>query len=157
VDAQAAYERVLTLTSAILAGPDLVLGMGGLDEAKTMAPELLVIDNEILGSILRVVDGFDVNDKTSALDIIRKVGPGGHFLAQKHTMDHIKDHWLPEISDRKSYEAWKKAGAKDIAKVAKEKVKEILATHRPKPISKDVQQEISKILKEFQKEFSKQG
>ena len=157
VDAQAAYERVLTLVPAILAGPDLVLGMGGLDEAKTMAPELLVIDNEILGSILRIVDGFDVNDETSALGLIRKVGPGGHFLAQRHTVDHIKDHWMPELSDRKSYEAWEKAGAKDIAKVAKEKVKEILATHRPKPIPKDVHEEISQIVKRFEKEFSRQG
>jgi len=157
VDAQAAYERTLTLTSAILAGPDLVVGMGGLEDAKTMAPELLVIDNEVLEGILRLVRGFEVNDETLALDIIRKVGPGGHYLTQKHTVDHIKDHWTPKISDRKAYDAWLKAGAKDIVTVAREKVKEILATHKPEPIPKDIQKEISQIIKRYEKEFSKQG
>jgi len=157
VDAQAAYERVLTLTPVILAGPDLVVGMGKLEDAKTMALELLVIDNEILEGILRLVQGFDVSDETIALDIIRKVGPGGHYLTQKRTVNHIKDHWIPKISDRKAYDAWLKAGAKDIVAVAKEKVKEILATHKPEPIPKDVQKEISKIVKRFEEEFSKQS
>lgn len=157
VDAQAAYERVLTLIPVILSGPDLVAGMGGLEDAKTMAPELLVIDNEILEGILRLREGFDVSDETLALDVIRDVGPGGHYLTQKHTIDHIKDHWIPRISDRRTYDAWLKADAKDIATAAKEKVKEILATHMPDPVSKDIQIEISRIIKRFAEEFSKQG
>jgi len=157
VDAQAAFERTLTLTSAILAGPDIVVGMGGLEDAKTMVPELLVIDNEILEGILRLVHGFDVTDETIALDLIRKIGPGSHYLTQKHTLDHIGDHWIPKLSDRKAYETWLKAGAKDIASVAKEKVKEILATHKPEPIPKDIQKEISQIVKRHDKELSKQS
>lgn len=70
-----------------------------------------------------------MSDETIALDVIRQVGPGGHYLTQKHTVNHIKDHWIPEISNRQAYDAWSKAGAKDITAVAKEKVKEILATH----------------------------
>jgi len=157
VDAQAAYERVLTLTPVILAGPDLVAGMGGLEDAKTMAPELLVIDNEILEGILRLAQGFDVSDETLALDIIREVGPGGHYLTQKHTIDHIKDHWIPKISDRRTYDSWLKADAKDIVTVAKEKVEEILATHKPEPIPEDTRKEISQIIKRYEEEVSKQG
>ncbi len=59
---------------------------------------------------------------------------------------------MPKISDRKPYDTWEKAGAKDIVKVAKEKVKEILASHKPEPIPKDVQEEISQILKRYEKE-----
>ncbi len=59
---------------------------------------------------------------------------------------------MPKISDRKPYDTWEKAGAKDIVKVAKEKVKEILDTHKPEPIPKDVQEEISQILKRYEKE-----
>jgi len=157
VDAQAAYERVLTLAPVVLAGPDLVVGMGGLEDAKTMVPELLVIDNEILEGLLRLVEGFDVSDETVALDVIRKVGPGGHYMTQKHTVDHIKDHWIPKISDRKAYDAWLKAGSKDIATVAKEKVREILATHKPEPIPKDIRKEISQIARRYEEEFSKQN
>jgi len=157
VDAQAAYERTLTLAPVILAGPDLVVGMGGLEDAKTMAPELLIIDNEILEGILRLGQGFNVNNETLALEVVRKVGPGGHYLTQKHTMDHIKDHWIPKISDRKAYDTWVKDGAKDIVTVAKEKVKEILATHKPEPIPEDVRKEISQIVKRYEKESSKQN
>jgi len=156
-DAQAAYERTLTLVPAILAGPDIVCGMGGLEAAKTMAPELLIIDNEILEGILRLIQGFEVNDDTLALDIIRKVGHGGHYLGERHTLDHfLKEHWIPQISDRRTYDAWKKEGGKSSHEVAKEKAKEILATHKPEPLPKDVQKEISQILKEYEKEFLKQ-
>jgi len=157
VDAQAAFERTLTLTSAILAGPDLVVGMGGLEDAKTMVPELLVIDNEILEGILRLVHGFDATDETIASDLIRKVGPGSHYLTQKRTLDHIKDHWIQKLSDRKAYDALLKAGAKEIASVAREKVKEILATHKPEPIPKDIQKEISQIVRRHDKELSMQS
>jgi len=153
-DAQAAYERTLTLFPAILAGPDIICGMGGLEGTKAMAPELLVIDNEILERILRLLRGFDVDDGSLALDIIRKVGPGGHYLAEKHTLDRFrKKHWTPEISDRKAHDAWKRAGEKDIVEVAREKIREILATHKPEPIPRDFQNEISQILKKYEKEF----
>jgi len=157
-DAQAAFERTLTLLPAILAGPDIVCGMGGLEGSKTMAPELLIIDNEIIEGILRFVRGFEVSDDTLALDIIRKVGPGGHYLGMRHTLDRfLKEHWMPKISDRRAYDAWKKAGANDICKVAREKAKEILATHKPKPLPKDVQEEIYQILKRYEKEFLKKS
>ncbi len=147
-DAQAAYERTLTLVPAILACPDIVCGMGGLEAAKTMAPELLIIDNEILEGILRFIRGFELNDDTLALDVIRRVGPGGHYLSEKHTLNRFrKEHWIPAISDRRTFDAWKKAGEKDIIKQANEKVKEILATHKPEPIPKNVQKEISRILR----------
>lgn len=153
LDAQAVYERTISLLPVMLCGPDIICGMGGLEVAKTMVPELLVIDNEILESMLRFVRGFEINDDTLALDIIRKVRPGGHYLAEKHTLNNfLKEHWVPKISDRKPYDTWEKAGAKDIVKVAKEKVKEILATHKPEPISKDIQEEISQILKRYEKE-----
>ena len=98
--------------------------------------------------------GFDVDDGSLALDIIRKVGPGGHYLAEKHTLDRFrKKHWTPEISDRKAHDAWKRAGEKDIVEVAREKIREILATHKPEPIPRDFQNEISQILKKYEKEF----
>ena len=105
-----------------------------------------------------LVRGFEVNDDSLALDIIRRVGPGGHYLAERHTLNHfLKEHWMPKISDRRTYDSWKKAGAKDTLEVAREKAKEILATHKPEPIPKDVQKEISQIVKRYEKEFLKQG
>jgi trimethylamine--corrinoid protein Co-methyltransferase len=120
-----------------------------------MSPEMLVIDNEIVEEALRIARGFEVNEDTLAVDVIRKVGPGGHFLAEKHTLKYLlKEHLIPKISDRKTFEAWKEAGGKDIVKVAKEKVHEILATHKPETIPKDVQKDIAEIFTRYKKECS---
>jgi len=119
-----------------------------------MSPELLVIDNEILEEGLRIARGFEVNPDTLAVDVIRKVGPGGHFLSEKHTITHMRtEQWVPKISNLQTFGAWEEAGSKDIVTLAREKVKEILATHRPEPIPKDVQEEISQIMKRCEKEF----
>ena len=153
-DVQAAYERTIDLLTTILTGPDIIPGLGGLESANTMSPEMLVIDNEIVEEALRIARGFEVNEDTLAVDVIRKVGPGGHFLAEKHTLKYfLKEHLIPKISGRKTFEAWKEAGGKHIITVAKEKVNEILATHEPEPIPKDVQKNIAEIFVKCKKEL----
>jgi len=157
-DAQAGYERTMGFLTGILTGPDILCGLGGLEASNVMSPELLIIDNEIIEIARRISRGFEVNADTLAVDVIRKVGPGGHFMAEKHTLTHLRtEQWMPKISDRKSFEAWQKTGAKDIFKVAKEKVKEILTTHRPEQIPKNIQGEISQITKRCEKEFLRQS
>ncbi len=156
-DMQAGFEKAMTLTTLILMrGVDIVDGLGAIDSANTMCPEALVIDNEIASGVMRACRGFEVNDDNLALDVIHEVGPGGIFLGQKHTLKHYKTEiWLPEISDKNTYETWQKMGSKPMDKVAKEKVKEILATHKPAPISEDVEKEISQILNRAEAEFLK--
>jgi len=144
----------MTLTTSILTGADIITGLGGLNSGSTMSPELLVIDNEIIDAILRIARGFEVNDDTLAVDIIDKVGPGGHFLGQRHTLEHYRmETWIPKISDRRDFETWMKMGSKPLDEVAKEKVKEILATHKPEPIPEGVQREISQIHKRAEAEL----
>ncbi len=157
LDVQAGYERTLVLTT-LLTGPDILCCLGGLEASNTMCPELLVIDNEILEEGLRIARGFEVNPDTLAVDVIRKVGPGGHYLAEKHTITHMRtEQWVPKISNLQTYGAWEEAGSKDIVTVAREKIKEILATHKPEPLPKDVQEEISRIMKRCEKEFLTQS
>jgi trimethylamine--corrinoid protein Co-methyltransferase len=157
-DVQAGYERALGMLATSLTGPDILCCLGGLEASNTMCPELLVIDNEIAEEVERMARGFEVNPDTLAVDVIRGVGPGGHFLAQKHTIKHMRtEQWVPKISNLKTYGAWEEAGSKDIGVVAREKIKEILATHRPEPLSKDVEEDVSEIMKRYEKEFIGQG
>jgi len=114
------------------------------------------MDDEICKAVLKAVQGIEVNDETLAVDVIDKVGPGGHFLAEKHTLKHFKDVlFFPELSDRHSYDAWKKTGGKSMIKRAGEKAEEILKEHWPKPLDKDVQKEISEIISRAEKELPK--
>ena len=154
-DVQAGFERAMNLTTAMLMGGiDIIDGVGAIDASNAMSPELLVIDNEIIDGIRRLSRGFEIDDETLALDVIDKVGPGGIFFGQKHTLEHYKKEiWLPEISDKDTFETWRKKGSKSMDKVAKEKVKEILAPHKPEPIPEGVQREISQILSRAEAEF----
>jgi len=153
LDTQAGYERARTILTQISTKPDIALGMGGLEGARMTSAEALVIDNEIIDYALRFVEGFEVNEDTLAVDIIDKVGPGGIYLGEKHTVQHFRERWMSRLSDISSYETWEKQGSRTIDEVAREKVREILATHKVTPISEDVEKEIGRILKRAEAEL----
>jgi trimethylamine--corrinoid protein Co-methyltransferase len=152
--AQASYEKAMSTLLPVLAGADGVYGAGSLGGGMAASFEELVLDDEICRAVLKAVQGIEVNDETLAVDVIDKVGPGGHFLAEKHTLNHFKNVlFFPELTDRHSYDAWKKAGGKSMVKRAREKAEEILKDHWPKPLDKDVQKEISEIIRRAEKEL----
>ena len=155
LDVQAGYQKAISLAAHLLIVPDMVVGFGSLDSALTSSLEALVIDNEIIDYALRFMEGFEVNDDTLAVDVINKVGPGGIYLGEKHTLQHFRERWMSRLSDIDSFETWKKKGSKSIGEVAREKVKEILATHKVEPVPEDVEREISRILKRAKAELLK--
>ena len=153
LDTQAGYERAMTILTHILTFPDIALGLGCLDRALLMSLDALVIDNEIIDYALRFVEGFEVNGDTMAVDIIDKVGPGGIYLGEKHTVQHFRERWMSRLSDISSYETWEKRGSKRIDEVAREKAREILATHKVTPLPEDVEKEVGRILKRAEAEL----
>jgi len=154
--AQASYEKTLSTLLPVLAGADEVYGAGSLEGGMAASFEELVMDDEICKAVLKAVQGIEVNDETLAIDVIDKVGPGGHFLAEKHTLNHFKNVlFFSEVADRQSYDAWKKTGGKSMIKRAREKAEQILKEHWPKPLDKDVQKEISEIIARAEKELPK--
>ena len=81
-----------------------------------------------------------------AIESIKRVGPGGHFLGDEHTVRHFRDNWQPDLTDRKTYETWKSKGAMSMEQRAKNKVRHILESHQPQPLPPEVNAEIDKIL-----------
>jgi len=154
--AQTSYQKAMSTLLPVLAGADVVYGAGELGGGMAASFEELVIDDEICRAVLKAVQGIEINDETLAVDVIDKVGPGGHYLAEKHTLNHFKDVlFFPELTDRNSYDAWKKAGGKSMVKRAREKAEEILEEHWPTPLDKDVQKEISEVIRKAEKELPK--
>lgn len=152
LDIQAGFEKAITLLMAALAGINYIWYPGTLEYALTVSYESLVIDNEICGMILRALKGIKVDESTLALDLIEKVGPGGHFLAQKHTIEHLmEEHFIPKLSNRQSREEWEKAGAKSLWEIAKQEVRKILKEYKPMPLEKEVDEELQKFIKEVEK------
>ncbi len=128
IDAQCGYESSITTLLCALAGANFIHDAAGLMEfALTMSYEKLIIDNEILGMTMRAVRGIEVNDETLAFDALRGAGPGGHFVANRHTRTYMRrEHYAPTLSNRKSREKWEKQGSKDIFQKAKGRVEKIL-------------------------------
>lgn len=113
----------------------------------------LLIDNDIIDMVWKSCEGIPVDEETLALDSIRKVGIGKDHLSLKITRDHINIQSLPMLMNRRTRGDWEKAGAKELAKVAREKVQEILKTHDPKPIDRDILAEMEAFVKAKDKEY----
>jgi trimethylamine--corrinoid protein Co-methyltransferase len=118
--------------------------------AMTVSYEKYVIDNEILGMVMRAVDGIKVDDDTLAFDLIKQVGPGGNFISTKHTRHFMRrEHYQPSLSDRNSQEEWLAQGRKETWKRASKIVKEFLAQPKyslPTPIREQVLSRIDGII-----------
>ncbi len=156
VGVQSGIESVMSSILPVLAGADVLYGAGDLGNGMAASFERLVIDDEICKSLPFLVQGIEVNDETLALDVIHKVGPGGEYVSQKHTLGHFqKEHFYPKLADTRNFEAWMKAGAKTLVEKAKEKAKKILKEHWPTPLDIDVQKEIFEIVGRAEKELLK--
>jgi trimethylamine--corrinoid protein Co-methyltransferase len=104
-----------------------------------LSKEKVVIDDELCGMVARTLDGIRVDDETLAVEEILKVGPAATFLGRPFTMSHLRsEHFIPNLLERRSREAWEKDGFKDIAARAREKAKRILREHVPEPMEKDI-------------------
>ena len=152
LDMQAGYEKALTLLLPALAGINMIFYPGTMDHALTVSLESLVIDHEICGMIDRIMKGISVTEDKIGLDIIHKVGPGGHFLNQKHTMKHLREeHFLPKLSDRDSHESWVEKGKKAVHEKAREHVKQILAEHKPASLDPAVEGALMDIVRDIER------
>lgn len=153
-DAQAGVEAAMTALTSALAGINMIQDVGVFAFDDAGSPELLVIADEIIGMIGRILEGVSVDDESLALDVIAKVGPARHFLTERHTLDHLRrEIYIPKLFDRKPESAWVREGSKTIAQVAHEKVKGILSEHTPEPLPKHVKEGLKNLLKEAEKDL----
>lgn len=135
-DAQAGYEKGMTTLAAGLAGGNLVYESAGMyGSLLGVSFEGFVIDNDILGSIQRVIRGVEVNAETLDLDAIEAAVKGeGHFLGGDQTLAAMqRDYFYPPLSDRDSPDAWTEAGQVDMRERAKARARDLLAAQRLRP------------------------
>jgi trimethylamine--corrinoid protein Co-methyltransferase len=158
-DIQAGFESALSMLTTVLAGANWTrVVAGALEYHFTASYEMLVIHDEMFGMTLRIARGMEINEDTMATSLIKAIAPiGGHYMAEKHTLDHItSERYLPKISDKHTRGDWEKAGSKDLAQVARERVKQILATHQPDPpLPKDIERELDTTKTQIEKRLAK--
>lgn len=145
-------ERMLVAVLPAMAGADSLSGIGGAWGTNT-SYELLVIDNEIYGDVFRAVQGIEVDEGRLAVDVIDKVGNMGTFLSQMHTMEYLKKGEIrisPMWDKRGAERAWKE-GIRPLEEKAREEARRILKEHEPERLDKDVEKELTRVVKEASK------
>lgn len=136
----------------------MIYGLGMIDLGMTLDYAQLVVDNEMAKMVRKVVAGIPVNDETLAVDVIRKVGAGGHFLMEDHTRRHMKTvQSSSKLFDRTSRSMWTERGAKDLTARAAEQARYILTHHQPEPLAGGVERELREIIESARQEWGKPG
>jgi trimethylamine--corrinoid protein Co-methyltransferase len=155
---QACYEKMSSGLPQFYTGCDMVAGLGLLDDVTMLSYEQMVIDNEMVKIMARLAGGVIVDDDHMAIDLIKKVGPGGSFLGERHTMQWLnKEHFMTEITDRRTGEAWEADGRKSVIDRAHEKVQKILKEHQVQPVPNEVARDFDAIVKKADKDIKDNG
>ncbi|MBC8334507.1 MAG: trimethylamine methyltransferase family protein [Anaerolineales bacterium] len=141
---QLGRDSVYTSLMVAMAGADLAEGLGMIKSSTLLVPEQIIFDDEIYHTHRALVEGVDTSIDGLAMDAIKNVGPGGHFLAQKHTRKHLRKIWIPELSHPRISQG--EAPSADIRQRARDKFDLILKEHMPEPLEESVQYELQAIL-----------
>ena len=144
-DAQHGYEKNLAVTLAAHAGANLITQACGMQASLLGASlEAYVIDNDMLGNILRTVRGVEAAAETVGAEVIAEVCRGeGHYLGHMQTYERMKsDYCYPMLGDRRTPREWEQDGARDILTRADERAREILDTHFPGHVSDTVDERL---------------
>jgi trimethylamine--corrinoid protein Co-methyltransferase len=147
LDQQAAIEATLSIVVAALSGANLIHDVGYLESGLLGSFDMLVMADEVIGMAKRLLAGVRVTPETLAVDVIDRVGPGGHYLAQEHTRTHFRDEiWTPALIDRQMRRAWQAGGEQTMAGRVRARVLDILEHHRTLPIPEEVEARLQAIV-----------
>jgi len=155
VDCQAGLESAPGMVLAALAGVNVVSGAGMLEFESCQSLEKLVIDNDICGMALRLTQGIEGRDGRLAEDLWGDLAAGDHFLTSPITLRWLREETLfpSAVIDRRSRDAWLAEGATTALHRARRRVRDILATHQPKPLADEVRQELVQIMEADAKRY----
>ena len=144
-DAQAAYESSNSLNMGLLAGVNFMLhSCGWLEGGLVSSFEKFVMDADQLGVLHGLAKGIDISDNGQAMDAIREVGPGGHYLGCAHTQANFKTaFWRTELLDYKPYETWEEEGARDTIALARNRVTKLLNDYQKPAIDPAVEEALN--------------
>lgn len=139
---QAAADVALDPFLVSLAGAEWVTGLGLNRNFTLLHPESIILDDELYHRARYALAAMEVSDETLALDVIQRVGPGGHFLREKHTRLHMRTAMSPGLT----HQPGPTGKYRDPHEVAREKVRWILEHHRPAPLDGAQGAELARIL-----------
>jgi len=146
LDEQAAIEITMSILTQSLSGLNMIHDLGYLENGLVGSLQMLVMGEEIVGSVKRMLEGIIVNKDTLSLETIEEVGIGGEFLTSDQTLKYYKtEHWHPTLMDRKMYASWVKSGAKTMRDRINEKTQELVKRESVDLLPRDTRSILEKI------------
>ena len=145
VDAQAAYEAMMTMLPTFLAGANFVMHAAGwLESGLVSCFEKFVVDIEILRMLHEEFRPLEVTDETLAFSAHEEVGAGGHFLGAVHTLERFREcFYRPLLSSTENFERWNRLGARDAATRAGEIWRKTLEEYEQPPLDAAIEEELA--------------
>jgi len=147
-DLQASIESTLWILWTALSGANLVHDLGYVESGLTCSYEMIVLCDEIVSYVRRLLGGFEITPETLALETIHDVGPGGEYLSSPHTLRHFKSVWQPRLLDRDNHASWVAAGKPTALSTAREIAREAVRSHRCEPLPEGMLEELQAIVAE---------
>ncbi|MCP5110333.1 MAG: hypothetical protein GY953_05815, partial [bacterium] len=152
-DWQAGLENGLSGMASALAGAELMSGAGLLFGASIFSMEQMLLDTEAFGLLCHLFAAPAQTIDETFLTVMENVGPGGQFLAERHTVDHMRKLWLPRFFDRRGWEEWDAAERPGPRQAAREKLQTLLSTQEPPELlDEKMGEEIQRLILAFEQE-----
>jgi trimethylamine--corrinoid protein Co-methyltransferase len=148
MDEQAAADAVFSVMVALQVGANLVHDVGYLEAGLASSPEMMVFTDEIIAMLRRFMAGVVLDAEALALEAIHRVGPGGNYLTDEHTMAHFRELWQPTLFDRQRGTDWRAKGSKRLGDRLREKTVSTMDSHKPLPLPDSVLEEVQYVLKQ---------
>jgi trimethylamine--corrinoid protein Co-methyltransferase len=138
LDLQAALEYSMSVTMGLLSHVNMLHDVGFLDFGRVASCETILFGNEVIEYARRTLGAVSVDEESLALQTIKRVGPGGSFLTEPHTVQHFRDFYYSPLIDRRRYEQWVDRGGQTMSDRLKEESRRILASHEPVPLDRSI-------------------
>lgn len=144
LDAQAAYESMMSLQAAVMSHANIVMHAAGWMEGGLVASfEKMILDAELIQMMAETVEPLVVDDDTIGLEAIREVGPGGHFFGSAHTLARYETAFYPPIvSDWRNSKQWADAGSPTAYDRCEKLVGQVLEAFQPPPLDPGIAEEL---------------
>lgn len=151
LDQQSAIESTISIMIQALSGANLIHDVGYMESGTLNGLEMLVMGDEIIGYTRKILGGLDVSSTKLAVDVIKDVGPHGHFFGHEHTVNHFRELWSSSLLDKNRYDGWEIEGKQSMGDRITAKVRNLIETHRTETLSDEINDILAKIIDDTEK------
>jgi len=153
--AQAMLEKMVTTLPLVLAGVDVINGIGEMATSQLLVQEQILVDHELACLCQRLKDGIEVGDNQDFFEDVARLGPGGHYLMEDNTVKACRSRQFlhSQLAERSTYEEWLKLGRPDMYAKARKKVQSLLAAPLKQPLPEEVVGKLEDIMRRADEEL----